>query len=115
MEELVKVEIFDRNRLFEALQGEEELIREILDGYLKDLTARIEELGSAIGTGAPELIHRIGHSIKGASANVGAIEMSNIASGIEIAGEKNNIARAEELYKDIVPAFDRLSRHLKEM
>ncbi len=71
----------------ETLRGlfgdDDESIREILQTYLDDLKNSVEELSSAAGARDRKRTARIAHSMKGASANVGANGLSALCASVE--------------------------------
>ncbi|MBU8920222.1 MAG: Hpt domain-containing protein [Bacteroidales bacterium] len=105
-------EIYDSSILNECLDGDKEMITEIIEGYFDDMAGRMDEMVVAILSCDAELIHRTGHSIKGASANIGAKEASSVASEIEKAGKAGNIEKAKTHFEEFKTAFSRLESHL---
>ncbi len=71
----------------ETLRGlfgdDDESIREILQTYLDDLKSSGEELKAAVGARDRKRAARVAHSMKGASANVGANGLSALCASVE--------------------------------
>ena len=71
----------------ETLQGlfgdDNESIREILATYLDDLTKNCEALERAVADRDRVRASRVAHSMKGASANVGANDLSALCADFE--------------------------------
>lgn len=71
----------------ETLRGlfgdDDESIREILETYLDDLGKSREELAASVTARDRKRTGRIAHSMKGASANVGANGLSVICASLE--------------------------------
>ena len=88
------------------------MITDIVDGYFDDMAGRMDELTSALETRDVELITRAGHTIKGASANIGAKEASASAYEIEKSGEAGNIEEAGKRFEEFKVVFKRLESHL---
>ncbi|MBF0107123.1 MAG: response regulator [Deltaproteobacteria bacterium] len=88
---------FDLSYLTNLFMGDEVMAREILDEYLKDVPRLIGEIQTALKEGAAAQVARSAHAIKGASANIGAKTMREIAFEIEKAGKQINIDKAAEL------------------
>jgi CheY-like chemotaxis protein/HPt (histidine-containing phosphotransfer) domain-containing protein len=74
---------FDRAELLRRVMGDREVADLVLQGYFNDLPRQIAELESAIEDGDAEKARRLAHSIKGASANVGADELRDVARHME--------------------------------
>lgn len=60
-----------------------EVIREILEAYAADLTLRASDLRAAANERDRTRVSRIAHSLKGASANVGADDFASFCATIE--------------------------------
>lgn len=100
-------DIFDRDMLVKRLGDDEEFIKEIIDIFVEDLQSQIEKLAQAIKDQNAEQINRIGHSIKGASKNVGANALGKISYEIE------NIGKSQKL-NGILDNFNKLKESFKE-
>jgi len=104
---------FDREGLLDRLMGDEVLAREIVKGFIKDITAQIGVVEDWAGDA--DFLRSKAHSIKGACANVGAMDMSSIAADMEEAAEAGRIddamameprlAEGLEHFKDVAKIF----------
>jgi len=79
--------IFDKEGALKRLMGDEDLVAEILTAYLGDMPGQLSSLETALENKDMEAVRRIGHTVKGASANIGAIKVSDIAFAVEKAGK----------------------------
>ena len=91
-----KIDLFNMNALIESLfdpdeEVDYEFIGELLVGFLDDVPTRLEALTLAINNENYEEIRIIGHTIKGASANLNSPLLTEFGSKIEIAGKKENL------------------------
>ncbi len=93
--------VFDRAGFLDRLLGDEELAGEILDGFLADVPLQVDVLKKAIDTGDTHTIQHEAHSLKGASANVGAVTLREIALQVELAGKDENLNEAGLLISEI--------------
>ncbi|MEN9253975.1 MAG: response regulator, partial [Gloeomargarita sp. SZTDM-1c_bins_89] len=64
-----------------------DFIGELLQLYLQDAQARLTALQQAVVTGDWEMLQREAHQLKGASANVGAAAIQNLACTLEEAAK----------------------------
>jgi HPt (histidine-containing phosphotransfer) domain-containing protein len=64
--------------------GDVALFREILADYLKELKEVPEQLAAHMREGDMASAHRLVHTLKGTSASVGALPMSNAAKAAEV-------------------------------
>ncbi|MDX9972133.1 MAG: response regulator, partial [FCB group bacterium] len=62
---------FDRAELLHRAMGDEELVETILGIYLDELPKQLDQMELAIAQDDANLLHRVAHTVKGASANVG--------------------------------------------
>jgi CheY-like chemotaxis protein len=86
--------IFDKQDLLEQLDGDEEFFNELLLTFLQEIPARIGELRSALERNDPNSITEQAHTIKGASANIGAHALKQVALEIEVAGKSRDLHKA---------------------
>ncbi|MCD6384669.1 PAS domain S-box protein [Candidatus Sumerlaeota bacterium] len=102
--------VFDREALLQRVDGDEELLKEILEVFLKDTPARIKSLKDAVSTKDAESIQRDAHSLKGSAGSVGAVALQELAAELERLGKAKELdsARASELIQKIENAFKEL-------
>ena len=78
-------EIFDKNSLLERLDNDYELYKEIIEFFLNDFPMHVQKLEQALAEQDTATILFQSHTIKGASANIGANTLREIAGKIELA------------------------------
>ena len=71
------------NVLSDLFGDDHEVIREILEAYAADLTLQASDLQAAASERDRTRVSRIAHSLKGASANVGADDFAAFCATIE--------------------------------
>ena len=81
------MEIVDRTvikelRVIEEDSGQD-IVNEILDEFLSDITGEISNMGSALTANDLEKCSQIAHKMKSSSANVGAMKLSSLFEDIE--------------------------------
>jgi len=86
-------EIFDSDQLLRRMMGDRELAVEIITEFLVDLSSQLANLKASIAQGDETRIARGIHTIKGASANVGALELARLAHEAEGSGIANSRTR----------------------
>ena len=86
--------IFDWDGLLHRLMGDEDLAKEIIDDFLKQIPDNLFAVKKALNDKDVLLVQREAHIIKGASGNVGALTMQEIAEQIEIASEAKDLVKA---------------------
>ena len=100
--------IFDRTGALARLEGDEELYRMVLDTYLEDIPLQIVKLRETVPSGDAQELRRLAHSIKGASANIGALAVRDLSLEIELCAGKSGIA------SKVGEAIDRLESAFKD-
>jgi len=80
-------QVFDRSMLMRRLGNDEELCNEIISGFMNDMPVQLDQLKQALNNDDATLLKRQAHKIKGASVNIGAQAMSDVAFEIEVAGK----------------------------
>lgn len=89
--------VFDWDGLLYRLMGDEELAKEIIGDFMKDIPNNLNALKEALNKEDVLLIKKEAHLMKGASGNIGAVAMQEIAEQIEIAGKAEDLVKAELL------------------
>jgi len=97
--------LLDLSRLEAALGGDRGLMAEILQMYESTASMDVEELRLAVDVGDVDGIVRRAHAIKGASGNVGADRVMDVAGLIERAGREGSLERAVALVPDLQAVF----------
>ena len=92
--------------LAEELGLEPDEIRELLVIFIETSESDIDRLQQAIVEGDAKRVADAAHSIKGASANLGFMELSSFAKNLEQNARKNNL---EDLTDEVLIIKDRLS------
>ncbi|MDQ7821456.1 MAG: ATP-binding protein [Candidatus Eremiobacteraeota bacterium] len=99
-------QVFDRNALLARLGNDEELLAEILEVYLQDAPLQLGKIKEAIKNSEGEKAARSAHALKGASANLEAGALNELASQMERAGRENNLKRLKALIGPAEKAFN---------
>jgi len=83
------------------LGGEEDpgLVLELIEMFLDDAPKRIEEMTRGLECGDLDLMSRAAHTLKSASANMGAVLLSQICKVMEDAARKSDA----DSYRDMAP------------
>jgi HPt (histidine-containing phosphotransfer) domain-containing protein len=87
------------------LGGDPELLQELLDFFLEIMPSQLNDLEEAVTAGDSAAVDLQAHSIKGGSANVGAVRVSALAGDLEKRAKSGNLDGAHEMVADIRKAF----------
>jgi HPt (histidine-containing phosphotransfer) domain-containing protein len=86
--------------------GDGDLIGTLVHEFLNDGTQLLTALREAIAEGDPQAVERSGHTLKGASANLGAIRLARICGKIEALGRAAALGTAPRLLDEASIEFD---------
>jgi two-component system sensor histidine kinase/response regulator len=106
--------IFDRPALLARLMGDEELVKEIIAGFLSDMPLQISALRGSIDDADAGAAGSRAHAIKGAAANVGGLALSAAAGDMEKLGQAGRLREAAELLPELERRFDLLQARMLE-
>ena len=75
--------VFDREQLEERLQGDQDLILEVVRMFIVDCPRKLEKLDQALSTGAGGTMEHLAHELKGTTGLLCAIPAYEAALGVE--------------------------------
>ena len=107
--------IFDWDGLLHRLMGDEDLAKEIIDDFLKQMPDNLFAVKKALDNEDLPLVQREAHIIKGASGNVGALTLQEIAEQIEIAGEEKDLVKAGSFVAELGTQLEMLKIKLTQL
>ena len=98
--------LFDFNHLDQIAEGDEVFRAELIEAYLEDTARLVAELEGQFLRKDFEAAAVSAHSIKGASANLGALQVRNAAAELEqTIRNKLSLAQADSLLCALKAAF----------
>ena len=100
--------IFDRAMLLNRVNGDEEIVTEVMEVFLQDVPQQILFLQEAIANGDEMLAVRQAHSIKGAAADVGAVALQEVAFEMEKTARGGQLNKAFKLVEAISEEFKKV-------
>lgn len=96
---------FDEAALLERVEGDAELLREVVELFRADSPRLMEEVRAAVVAGDAAALKRAAHTLKGAAGNFGAAAVVAAALELEAMGRAGDLGGA-------APARDRLEAAL---
>ena len=105
-----KEKILDWAGFLERVMDDGDLAKDIFKDYLDEIPKRIETIQKAIDNGDILDLKREAHTLKGSSANIGAIVLQDIALKIEISANEEDLTKAA----DFIPMLEEQFITLKE-
>jgi HPt (histidine-containing phosphotransfer) domain-containing protein len=106
--------VFDEAVLLNLLGGDREAAAEITAEFLKDAPLRAAALHEALAAGDAALARREAHTLKGASANVGAEALRAAAQHAELACASGSLQEASEFAQKLDAELILLQHELGE-
>lgn len=104
-QQIVQQPILDVSDLMSRIGHDEELACELMVLYLQDMPALIAELQYAVECRNAEQIALKAHSIKGASANMGASQVRQWAYSLEMCGKEGRLDPCDHLLFELHRSF----------
>ncbi len=102
---------FDRDRLLDNVMGDEELARDVLVAFAQDADLVLAELGAALTAGDALRSMRACHTLKGTTANVGALALFETARALEAAAREGDLAVVSRAVPDLANALAAFCAH----
>jgi HPt (histidine-containing phosphotransfer) domain-containing protein len=90
-------------------------LKEIIGIYVEDTPLRIDELKKSLAAGDGNLFTRAAHTIKGSSANLGAIGVAGAAEALENKSRIGGLAGLESLVEQCESEFARAAAELHRL
>jgi two-component system, sensor histidine kinase and response regulator len=91
------------------------LLVEVIGMFLDDAPTRIREIEQGLANGDVKLLERAAHSLKSASANVGAIQLSTVCKRIEEIARRHTSEGIAELIPESNKAWAEAAAALRSI
>jgi CheY-like chemotaxis protein len=98
--------VFDRDDLVRRIGCDEDVLEEILQGFIDDYSVNLEKLQQALSDRNSDTTQRLVHLMKGAAANMSANPLRELFSRLESVLQKGEISHAAVLLHQIQKEFD---------
>jgi HPt (histidine-containing phosphotransfer) domain-containing protein len=116
MAEIPVIDLQSIENLRELNPGDNDaFLREIIGIYLDDTPLRLTELDQGLATGDAAKFTRAAHSIKGSSANVGAMTVRSVAETLEHQSAQQGLANVTELIAALRTEYARAEAELRKL
>jgi signal transduction histidine kinase/DNA-binding response OmpR family regulator len=100
--------IFDKETLMEHIDGNKELLKRMIDGFLEDCARMTSEIRQAIDNGDSEALWHAAHGLKGSVSHFSAHSAFQTAQELVKMGRGGDITHAEETYAVLEKEIERL-------
>lgn len=89
--------VLDLTYLIEASDGDADFISDIVGDYLREMQKHVADLKGSLEHKDHALLVRAAHTVKGASANVGAHRVRDVAAKLEMIAKKGVVDGSESM------------------
>lgn len=102
----------DFTRIQETSDGDMEFEAELIEMYLEDAQMHVDNIGAQVSSGDGAQLKTTAHTLKGSSANIGAVGMQEVAAALEkctnddLSGGEDLYARLTSVFADTRKAFE---------
>jgi HPt (histidine-containing phosphotransfer) domain-containing protein len=90
-------------------------LKEIIGIYIEDTPRRLQDLKASLASGDVALFTRTAHTIKGSSANVGAVALASVAERLESMSRTEGLGGVAELAAKCETEFGRAAAELRSL
>jgi len=105
----------DLNILKKLKQIMDDDFNELIEIFISDGQSQLKTLKAAIDSSAASDIRRIAHTLKGSSANLGLLTLSETCKTLEYNAAENIFDDANELFEKIKSEFEEAKLTLEEI
>ncbi|HEX4966616.1 MAG TPA: two-component regulator propeller domain-containing protein [Thermoanaerobaculia bacterium] len=104
----------DRLRQLEEVSGRS-MVGEIVDSFLSEAPRRLARLREALAAGDGEALAFTAHSLKGSSAQLGALRLASVSHALELKGRQGFLEGAAEILDEVEREIGRAAPALKAL
>jgi two-component system, sensor histidine kinase and response regulator len=95
-------------------EGEPDILDELIELFLGEVPTQLKALREAAQTGEAQSVERIAHTLKGSSANMGALRMEALCAELEEAGRSEDLSAASGQISRLEEEFGRVRAVLEK-
>ncbi len=105
----------DVRALMDRLEGDEELLRELIVLYLEDEQGLVDEIAAAVAAADAPRVARSAHALKGSVGNFCAPGAHDAAAALEAAGREGRLADAPSLLERLTKELAKTRQALRSL
>ena len=105
---------FDLAVALDSVDGDQELLRDVIDVFLGECPQLLTELHQAIAEPDFPTMQRSAHTIKGSSRIFGNARVTNLARELEDQGRRSDLEGATDRYRQLQEAAEHLMAELRD-
>jgi two-component system, sensor histidine kinase and response regulator len=105
---------FDKDRIMASVDGDMELLKEVVSLFLEEYPKTMKEIRDAIVGKNPQRLNRSAHALKGSVGNFGASTAYEAALRLEIMGKDVELSGARGIFNYLEGEMERLKTALED-
>jgi PAS domain S-box-containing protein len=105
----------DRQAVLSRLEGDVDLMRELVKIFLQDAPRLLAEAKSALADGDATRLQRAAHTLKGAASNFSALAAAGAAERLETVARDGDLGKADEAVRTLEDALTQTIPALKDL
>ena len=109
------METLDREQLLQNVDGDAELLREIVKLFFESSEEIVQSLRTAVTGADADTVNRTAHQLKGALASVGACAAADAAARLEKLGSGGTLTGAGDVLTSLEGELVRLAPELRSL
>jgi PAS domain S-box-containing protein len=110
-----EADVIDEATLLAGIDGNRQILREIVRLFLVDYPQRLAEIKQAINRGDREAVARAAHTLKGAAGNFAAQKVSAAAQNMEAVGKSGDLSVAKQSFLTLESELALLGARLRKL
>jgi PAS domain S-box-containing protein len=103
------------DELLERVDGDRELLAELLELLRKDYPPQIEVMRRAIADNKCNTLEQVAHCMKGALGNLAAVTGTELASELERIARSGHVAQAQARLNELEEELDRVVKQIEDL
>ena len=103
---------FDRDAVLARIDGNEELLAEVVDLFLDELPGQMSDIGESVSNRRASTLESSAHKLRGSLGNFGAEVAHDAALRLEEMARRRDLAGAEETFGHLEDALRQLQREM---
>jgi CheY-like chemotaxis protein/HPt (histidine-containing phosphotransfer) domain-containing protein len=110
-----EADVIDEAALLAGIDGNSQILREIVRLFLGDFPQRLAEIKQAINRGDGEAVARAAHTLKGSAGNFAAKTVFAAAQNMEALGKSGDLGVAKQAFRTLEAELAHLAARLRKM
>jgi CheY-like chemotaxis protein/HPt (histidine-containing phosphotransfer) domain-containing protein len=107
--------VYDREQALASVEGDLELLKEVVTIFLEEYPKTIKDIRDAIDGTDSHRLNRSAHALKGSVGNFGARKAYDLALRLELMGKSGDLTGADEAFHVLADEMERLKATLAEV